>query len=255
MSKHALIILGLAVAMFGGSLAHAVELVGQPKITPAATGAIVTWKTDVECGTRLQYGPNAAQLTQKAEGAVSSDHQVRLEGLNPGTTYHYSLGSARARLATGTFTTLDDAPAPAATATPQPGIVGRLINALTPDKKAAATAAPKVPPTVQTWGNVNSLQDHFDRHGRDFNSKSPADYAAQAWLFLQRARAENLPMKLDDTDGTLRIFDPQIGAFAAYNSAGRTKTYFKPGSPGYWQRQPGRPLKSAADLPSTFPQP
>jgi pyocin large subunit-like protein len=89
------------------------------------------------------------------------------------------------------------------------------------------------------------LQDHFDRHGRDFSSKSPDDYAAQAWLFLQRARAENLPMKLDETDGTLRVFDPATRVFAAYNGAGRTKTFFKPDNPTYWQRQPGRVVKAA----------
>jgi pyocin large subunit-like protein len=52
-------------------------------------------------------------------------------------------------------------------------------------------------------------------------------------------------MKLDDTDGTLRVFDPKTRAFAAYNEGGRTKTFFKPESASYWQRQPGRPVKPA----------
>jgi hypothetical protein len=231
-----------------GSMAHAVELIGQPQIVPAATAATITWKTDVDCGTRLQYGLNAAQLDRKAEGAVSSTHQVALEGLAPGTTYHYSVGSSRTRLATGTFTTTGGAPA----ATPPPSLMRRVLDAIVPDKKPAPAPPPvaksvgtlKAPPTRQTWGYIDSLQDHFDRHGRDFSSSSPDDYAAQAWLFLQRARAENLPMKLDDTDGTLRAFDPKTRAFAAYNSSGRTKTYFRPESTSYWQRQPGRPVKS-----------
>lgn len=243
MTARHLSLFSLIVAIFCGGWAHAVELLGQPQVTPAATSATVSWKTDVECGTRLQYGLNAAQMSQKVEGAVSTMHEVRLEGLAPGTTYHYGVGTARARLATGSFTTTGAAPSP----TPPPSTMRRVLDAITPGRK--------VPPTSITWGNVATLQDHFDRHGGDFGSKSPADYAAQAWLFMQRARTENLPMKLDDTDGTLRIFDPKTGAFAAYNGAGRTKTYFKPGSPGYWQRQPGRPLKSAADLPATFRQP
>lgn len=249
MTARRLILFSLIVAIFGGAWAHAVELLGQPKVTPAATGATVAWKTDVACGTRLQYGLNEAQLNQKVEGPVSATHEVRLEGLTPGTTYHFSVGSARAKLGTGTFTTTAAAPS----ATPQPSMVRRVLNVLTPAKNEAAP--PAVPPTSKTWGNVATLQDHFDRHGRDFGSKSPADYAAQAWRFLQRARAENLPMKLDDTDGTLRIFDPGTGTFAAYNDGGRTKTYFKPGNPGYWQRQPGRPVKSAAELPAVFRQP
>ena len=52
-------------------------------------------------------------------------------------------------------------------------------------------------------------------------------------------------MKLDTTDGTLRVFDPATRAFAAYNDAGKTKTFFKPDNPTYWQRQPGRVVKSA----------
>lgn len=224
---------------FAGTVAHAVELVGQPQVKAGANAATITWKTDVECGTRLQYGRNAAQLDQKAEGGVSSTHEVSLAGLAPRTTYHYSLGSARVKLATGTFTT-SGAQSP-------PSIVRRVLDVFAPAEKPATVAAADMaaPPTRQTWANVTTLQDHFDRHGHDFSSRSPDDYAAQAWRFLQRARAESLPMKLDETDGTLRVFDPKTGIFAAYNGVGRTKTFFKPESSGYWQRQPGRPLKPA----------
>ena len=52
-------------------------------------------------------------------------------------------------------------------------------------------------------------------------------------------------MKLDDTDGTLRVFDPSSRVFGAYNGAGKTKTFFKPDNPAYWQRQPGRAVKPA----------
>jgi hypothetical protein len=231
------------IVVISGAWAHAVELLGQPQVTPSATGATITWKTDVACGTRFSYGLNAAQLIQKAEGVVSAEHVITLSGLSTGTTYHYSLGSARQQLATGTFITSGNAPA----ANPPPSIVRRVLDAITPEKKPAPKAATpaQAPPTRQTWGNVSSLQDHFDRHGRDFSSKSPDDYAAQAWLFLQRARAESLPMKIDDTDGTLRVFDPKTRAFAAYNEGGRTKTFFKSESASYWQRQPGRPVKPA----------
>ncbi|MBL9129906.1 MAG: fibronectin type III domain-containing protein [Verrucomicrobiaceae bacterium] len=227
------------LVVISGALAHAVELIGQPQVVTTATGATISWKTDVECGTRLQYGLSAAQLNQKAEGPVAAEHQITLSGLSTGTTYHFSVGSARTRLATGSFVTSGSAPA----ATPQPSIVRRVLDVLTPDKKPAPAA---VPPTRMTWANVATLQDHFDRHGRDFSSKSPDDYAAQAWQFLQRARAESLPMKLDDTDGTLRVFDPKTRAFAAYNNAGLTKTFFKPESPSYWQRQPGRAVKPSS---------
>ena len=57
--------------------------------------------------------------------------------------------------------------------------------------------------------------------------------------FFRRGQAEGLPAKVDDA-GTIRIFDSQSGAFGAYNRDGTTKTFFKPGSNGYFERQPGR---------------
>lgn len=230
------------MACLGGTLLHAVELVGEPQATTTHNGATIRWRTDVECGTRLQFGVNATTLDRKVEGGVSREHAIQLEGLAPGTTYYFSVGSARAKLGSGSFTTGGGAPA----AGPQPSLIRRVLDVITPGQKAAPAVVPtQAPPTRQTWGHLDSLQDHFARHGRDFASKSPDDYAAQAWRFLQRACAENLPMKLDPTDGTLRVFDPATRAFGAYNDAGQTKTFFKPDNPTYWQRQPGRVVKSA----------
>lgn len=229
------------IACLNVTLLSAVELIGPPQTTATADSATIQWRTDVACGTRLQFGLNPAALDHKAEAAVTSDHTIRLEALAPATTYHFSIGSARTQLATGTFTTTGVAAAPA----PQPSIIRRVLDVLTPGKPAApaAVAPAQAPPTRQTWGHLDSLPDHFARHGRDFSSQSPDDYAAKAWQFLQRARAESLPMKLDDTDGTLRVFDPDTRTFAAYNDIGRTKTFFKPDNPSYWQRQPGRTVK------------
>lgn len=238
------------IACFVSTQLRGVELTREPEIAVTTSTAKIKWGTDVACGTRLQYGLSPVSMNDKAEGEVTSEHVIELKALKPGTTYHYSLGSARVQLSMGTFTTATN-DSKAAAAAPQPSLLRRVLNAVTPDKKAAATtgASTKTPPTRQTWGHLDSLQDHFDRHGRDFASQSPDDYAAKAWLFLQRARAENLAMKLDDTDGTLRVFDPATRTFAAYNRAGMTKTFFKPDSPSYWQRQPGRAV-TAADLRS-----
>jgi len=230
------------IACLSGTLLHAVELIGQPQTTSTANTATIQWRTDVGCGTRLQYGLNPKALDHKAEGAVTSDHTIQLEALAPATTYYFSVGSARTRLATGTFTTAGGAVA----AAPQPSLLRRVLGVFTADQNPAPAAVPaQAPPTRQTWGHLDSLQDHFARHGGDFSSTSPDDYAAKAWCLLQRARAENLPMKLDDTDGTLRVFDLTAGVFGAYNKAGMTKTFFKPDNPTYWQRQPGRAVKSA----------
>jgi pyocin large subunit-like protein len=117
-----------------------------------------------------------------------------------------------------------------------------LSGARVTNPAAAIESIPKTekaaPPARETWANPSTLHDHFERHGSDFKAKDPVDYAAQAWRFLQRARTEGLPAKID-AQGTIRVFDPKTGAFAAYNREGKTKTYFKPQSPHYFERQPG----------------
>jgi pyocin large subunit-like protein len=100
------------------------------------------------------------------------------------------------------------------------------------------SASAPVGPASKTWGHLDSLPEHFAKHGTDFGARNAEDYAAQAAAFLLRAKAEGLPAKRD-ADGALRIYDPATGAFGAYNVNGTTRTYFKPGSPTYFERQPG----------------
>lgn len=214
-----------------GSL-RAVEVTQGPEALVAASGtqATLRWQTDAECGTRVRYGLTPDKLEWKAGDGVAIQHSVTLEGLTPGTTYYYTVGTAKVRLKSGQFTLSEKG------ATPE----GPVLK-----KKPAmeSPAAPRAPPAKVTWGHLPSLRDHFERHGADFAAKSEEDYARQAWEFLQRAMAEGLPAKQDSSDGTLRVYDPASGAFAAYNRDGTTKTYFKPGSSGYWDRQPGRPVR------------
>lgn len=238
------------------SQAVAVELLSKPVVTQTAGGANITWRTDVACGTRLSYGTSLTKLDQKLEGPVGAEHHVTLSGLTKGTTYYYEVGSARQKLGAGNFIFGDAGKAPAEAppqAAPPKSMLERLVDAIKPEAPkpkpgATAPAAARAPPTRQTWGRIDSLQDHYDRHGADFQSKSPDDYAAQAWFFLQRAKAGGLPMKWDDSDQSLRVYDPKTRAFAAYNRDGTTKTYFRPNSPSYWDRQPGR-LIQPAQLP------
>jgi pyocin large subunit-like protein len=135
------------------------------------------------------------------------------------------LGTAKMWLATNVFTTLGSSRA------------GGVVSEPRSAKQTGVEA--KTPPARKTWGNYATLPDHFARHGADFHAKDPEDYARMAWEFRQRAVAEGLPAKLDN-ERVLRIYDPETGAFAAYNPNGTTKTFFKPGSRDYFERQPGR---------------
>ncbi len=240
----------------------AVELLQPVKVTVTEGAATISWKTDVACGTRVSYGTTLDKLDQKVEGPVTDSHEVSLTGLSKDTIYYYSVGSARQKLGNGNFTAgqpnatgTPSSAKPTATATPAApkSLLDRVRDALAPATAPAAkpkttavsTPAAQAPPTNRTWGYMASLQDHYDRHGADFQSKSPDDYAAQAWHFLQRAKGGQLLMKWDDADRTLRVFDPKTRAFAAYNRDGTTKTYFRPNSASYWERQPGSPIQPA----------
>ena len=227
----------------GGRAAEVVARVEVGEVT--ATGATVRWRTDVPTGSRVDYGTAPDKLTQKTEGgAVTDAHAVALTGLVPGTKYFFAVGTARRQLAKGEFATapvVGQAKTVAPAAPSAPIVTNRSSP---PAAKSPPSPPPAVaPPTRQTWGNLSSLEDHFQRHGADVAAKNADDYARKAWEFRQRARTGELLVKIDD-DGVQRVFDPKSGLFAAYNRDGTTKTFFKPDSRGYFERQPGKPVKA-----------
>ena len=245
--------IALLLLVLGAAPAFAAELLGPAQVVPVSpTSVTVRWSTDVPTGTRISYGLSAEAVNQHAEGTLTDAHEVTLTGLHPGTKYFFTVGTARKKIGAGDFITASSAsaatappstspvakssastPAPAAApARPKPRLPGLFT-------KPANPPAAKAPPTRATWANVDSLPDHFARHGADFAAKDADDYAQMAWEFRERAKAERLPTKVDEA-GVLRVFDPKTGTFAAYNRDGTTKTFFKPGGRGYFERQPGR---------------
>lgn len=56
--------------------------------------------------------------------------------------------------------------------------------------------------------------------------------------FFRRSQADRLPTKVD-ADGVMRVYDPRSNTFGAFNPDGTTRTFFKPTSPTYFDRQPG----------------
>ncbi len=90
--------------------------------------------------------------------------------------------------------------------------------------------------TKDSWGNLNTLDDHFARHGADFGATSVDDYARQASEFLQQPGT----LTKIDADGVIRVYDPATNAFGAYNPNGTTRTFFTPKRGiDYWNDQPG----------------
>lgn len=223
----------LTAALLAGQAVFAAELVSAPAVITGSNGvATIAWATDVPTGGRVQLGVSLVRLDRRESDDVGKSHQVRFDRLLPGTQYFYTVGTARVTLATNSFVT----PGNGAVAKVEPKSVEKSF--VKPATKVASTA----PSARETWGNLASLADHFERHGADFKAKNAEDYARLAWEFLQRARSEGLAAKLDD-DGVLRVFDRKSGTFASYNRDGTTKTFFKPGSADYFERQPGEPVK------------
>ncbi|SMF69177.1 intein N-terminal splicing region [Paenibacillus barengoltzii] len=88
------------------------------------------------------------------------------------------------------------------------------------------------------WGNKNTLQDHFDRHGSDFGAKNPTEYAQMANDFFKNRNKYEVKV---DTDGTIRVYDPKTNTFGSYNADGTSKTFYKPTrGRAYWDDQPGK---------------
>jgi hypothetical protein len=264
----------LSFAVLGSVWLGAAEVTAGPKVEVKGDLATLTWTTDVSCNTRAAAGSSPEALLMTEEGVPGVQHTVTFDGLKAGRTYYYAVGSGKKWLQRGSFTTTGGVapanPEPPKAAVPtgssvpeakKPSLFSQIVDRLkgetaptqpttakpTP-KPAPAAAGNKAPPTHVTWNSMASLQDHYDRHGADFDATSPEDYAAQAWYFLQRAKAEKLPMKLDAADGTVRVWDPKTRAFAAFTERGRTRTFFRPNNPSYWSRQPGKPI-AASDLP------
>jgi RHS repeat-associated protein len=90
------------------------------------------------------------------------------------------------------------------------------------------------------WGRFETLSDHYDRHGPDFGSSSPEEYAQQASDFL-RQMVKNGEIKINPDDGVIRAWDPATKSFGSYNPDGSTKTYYirQKNPDDYWNVQPG----------------
>ena len=216
--------------------AFGLELTAPPTMEVTASNAVVHWRTDNASGTHAKISPDSAKVSVP-DKTPAAEHTVVVTGMKPGVEYSVVVGSARVWLATNTFTATGKLVEKISAKTNS--ILEKKI--LAEKKVAEKTEMPKAPPTRKIWANWPSLPDHFARHGADFHAQDADDYARMSWEFLQRAKSDGLPAKVDE-EGVLRVFDPKSGAFASYNSDGTTKTFFKPGSRDYFERQPGKTI-------------
>ena len=114
--------------------------------------------------------------------------------------------------------------------------VGNLINEIKSNGSSSGNGESNG--NSNNWGNRDTLQDHFDRHGSDFGAKDPNDYAKKANDFYNDR--SNHQVKVDE-NGVTRVYDPNTNTFGSYNSDGTTRTFYKPtGGQKYFDSQPGK---------------
>lgn len=84
------------------------------------------------------------------------------------------------------------------------------------------------------------LEEHYEKHGREFGSITRQDYLRQAQL-LRDAEVGGPVLQTVRADGVTTRFDRQTGAFIAFNQNGVIRTFFKPNDgERYFRRQAER---------------
>jgi hypothetical protein len=115
-----------------------------------ATHANITWKTDVEATSRIDYGETAAYGQSQSTATPTKDHVLPLAGLAPSKTYHFQITSvgkdgSTVSTADGTFQTPPQAEAFQAD-------LADLLNEPNPDSGSVTCDTPRlVPPIYGRW--------------------------------------------------------------------------------------------------------
>lgn len=121
----------------------------------------------------------------------------------------------------------------------------------TPDTRSPANdAAVSTSRTAETQQAVNTrvgfrsrarLEDHYQKHGREFGRISQDEYLRMAQT-LRDAPAGGDVMEITRvSDGVISRFERSSGAFLAFDPDGTIRTYFKPNDgEAYFRRQAKR---------------
>ena len=109
--------------------------------TPGTTTATITWTTDKNSNSRVDYGTTPSLGTSASDSGFVTAHSITLTGLTVGTTYYYRVtstdaggNSASSPASPASFTTLDPAPPVITAVTAIPGAGGTASIAWTTSK-------------------------------------------------------------------------------------------------------------------------
>jgi pyocin large subunit-like protein len=84
------------------------------------------------------------------------------------------------------------------------------------------------------------LNEHYEKHGREFGGITKQEYLHQAQL-LRDAAPGGAILEVVRSDGVVTRYDRETGAFIAFNPNGVIRTFFKPNDgERYFRRQAER---------------
>jgi pyocin large subunit-like protein len=96
---------------------------------------------------------------------------------------------------------------------------------------------PAAPTSTVGFSSKRALDEHFEKHGHEFGSRSAADYLALAQKLRDAPKGGAVVEAVRD-DGVITRFDKQSGAFLAFNANKTIRTFFKPNDGlRYFERQ------------------
>jgi acid phosphatase type 7 len=100
MKKRILIQLILVVSVILGNQHHAQELLRGPYLQVATHNSIVVrWRTDVPTTSKVSFGSSTTNLSQQVVLDIeTTEHEVKITGLQPLTKYYYSVGTTTASI-------------------------------------------------------------------------------------------------------------------------------------------------------------
>jgi len=131
---------------------------------------------------------------------------------------------------------------------------GKVYPADAPD----TTIPDNAPSPLDMWGRPETLQGHYEDHGKDFGATSPEDYVNQSQQFLQDTMANDYPTIIDNI-GNIRSYDADTNTFGSYNPDYTTRSFYSPNDgPQYFTDQTdyhldrGGSLINGSDIPPAY---
>lgn len=117
----------------------------------------------------------------------------------------------------------------------------RVVHTEASPVAAAPTVAPAAPlRTAIGFRSRRQLEEHYEKHGREFGAISQAEYLRQAQT-LRDSPAGGDILEAVRSDGVTTRFDRQSGAFLAFNDDFTIRTFFRPNDgERYFKRQLNR---------------